>query len=431
MKFLWDADTHAQRPLKVLLLGSSPLLFQSGLTESLAGRFETIAVSHWFLVEMREAFGWELEQYIYFGRYPGAAALIGEPERWRRYIVDSLIETTISRDILLLTRVDKPALLRRLFHLACGYSGQVLAYQKMLGQLQDAGNTVTLAHYLELLRGAGMIAGLPKYAHGQMHQRASSPKLQVLNTALMSALAGRTPAEARQDADYWGRLVESCVGAHLLNTSMGSDLAVSYWRDRNLEVDFMLHRGKTAVAIEVKSGRRRESLSGMQAFAKRYKRPAVSGGGRAGHPVGRVFVPAGRVLAGMSFALLKIQGECPPRADHPPAGAGGVGAFVLLALVVCSAGFSRLSRGRHQCGRNGLKPGLRTESRLKPGLRAVRSAGFSLLGAHGPRAFLSRPGGQNLVGLSLREGQIPTTLPACRCIRCCKRNWPRACNRSA
>jgi len=261
------------------------LLLQSGLTESLAGRFETIAVPHWSLAEMREAFGWELEQFIYFGGYPGAAALIGEPERWRRYIVDSLIETTISRDILLLTRVDKPALLRRLFHLACGYSGQVLSYQKMLGQLQDAGNTVTLAHYLELLRGAGMIAGLPKYAYGQARQRGSSPKLQVLNTALMTALAGRSPAEARQDAEFWGRLVESCVGAHLLNTSMGSDLTVSYWRDRNLEVDFVLHRGKTVVAIEVKSGRRRESLSGMEAFAKRFKPKRVLLVGGQGIPL--------------------------------------------------------------------------------------------------------------------------------------------------
>lgn len=271
VKLLWDADTHAKMPLKVLLLGSSPLLIQSGLTESLAGRFEIIAVPHWSLAEMREAFGWELEQYIYFGAYPGAAELIGEPERWRRYIVDSLIETTISRDILLLTRVDKPALLRRLFHLGCEYSGQILAYQKMLGQLHDAGNTVTLAHYLDLLRGAGMVAGLPKYAHGQVRQRGSSPKLQVLNTALMTAQSGRSQAEARQDGDYWGRLVESCVGAHLLNTSMGGNIVVSYWRDRNLEVDFVLHRGKTNVGIEVKSGRRRESLAGMEAFAKQFK----------------------------------------------------------------------------------------------------------------------------------------------------------------
>lgn len=212
-----------------------------------------------------------LEQYIYFGGYPGAAPLIGEPERWRRYIVDSLIETTISRDILLLTRVDKPALLRRLFHLSCDYSGQILAYQKMLGQLHDAGNTVTLAHYLELLHGAGMVAGLAKYAHGQVRQRGSSPKLQVLNTALMTAQAGRSFAETRGDGDAWGRLVESCVGAHLLNTSLGSGIEVTYWRDRNQEVDFVLHQGRTTVAIEVKSGGRKQSLPGMEAFAKQFK----------------------------------------------------------------------------------------------------------------------------------------------------------------
>ncbi len=271
VKGLWDADTHAGLPLKVLLLGSSPLLIQTGLTESLAGRFEIIPVPHWSLAEMREAFGWGLEQFIYFGGYPGAAPLIEEPERWRRYIVDSLIETTISRDILLLTRVDKPALLRRLFHLACDYSGQILAYQKMLGQLHDAGNTVTLAHYLELLHGAGMVAGLSKYAHGRVRQRGSSPKLQVLNTALMTAQSGRSFEETRHDGDGWGRLVESCVGAHLLNTSMGSGIEVTYWRDRSQEVDFVLHQGAKTVAIEVKSGGRKQSLPGMEAFAKQFK----------------------------------------------------------------------------------------------------------------------------------------------------------------
>ena len=281
VKLLWDADTHAGLPLKVLLLGSSPLLIQTGLTESLAGRFEIIPVPHWSFTEMREGFGWGLEQYIYFGAYPGAAPLIEEPDRWRRYIVDALIETTISRDILLLTRVDKPALLRRMFQLGCDYSGQILAYQKMLGQLHDAGNTVTLAHYLQLLHGAGMVAGLTKYAHGQVRQRGSSPKLQVLNTALMTAQAGRSFEETRRDGDYWGRLVESCVGAHLLNTSLGSGIEVTYWRDRSQEVDFVLHQGRTTVSIEVKSGRRRESLAGMEAFAKQFKpkRQLLVGGG--------------------------------------------------------------------------------------------------------------------------------------------------------
>jgi uncharacterized protein len=271
VKLLWDADTHSDVPLKVVLLGSSPLLIQSGLTESLAGRFEVIAVPHWSFPEIREAFGWNLEQYIFYGAYPGAAELISDPERWRRYILDSLIETTISRDILLLTRVDKPALLRRLFQLGCAYSGQILSYQKMLGQLTDAGNTTTLAHYLDLLRGAGMLAGLAKYARGQVRQRGSSPKLQVLNTALMSAQDGRSLTQARQDSDHWGRLVESCIGAHLFNSSFGTNISVTYWRERNHEVDFVLQEGNATVAIEVKSGGRHESLPGMEAFVHQFK----------------------------------------------------------------------------------------------------------------------------------------------------------------
>ncbi len=271
VKLLWDADTHAREPLKVVVLGSSPLLVQRGLTESLAGRFEIIPVPHWSFGEMREAFGWTLDQFIFYGAYPGAAPLIGEPERWRRYIVDALIETSISRDILLLTRVDKPALLRQLFHLGCDYSGQILAYQKMLGQLQDAGNTVTLAHYLQLLQGAGMVAGLAKFAHGQARQRGSSPKLLALNTALMSAQSGRTFAEARTDGSYWGRLVESCVGAHLLNTSLGTNLEVTYWRDRSQEVDFVLRQGNKLAAIEVKSSLAKDAMPGMEAFARRFQ----------------------------------------------------------------------------------------------------------------------------------------------------------------
>jgi predicted AAA+ superfamily ATPase len=271
VKLRWDADTHSGVPLKVVLLGSAPLLIQSGLTESLAGRFEVIAVPHWSFTEIREAFGWNLEQYIFYGAYPGAAGLIDDPERWRRYILDSLIETTISRDILLLTRVDKPALLRRLFQLGCAYSGQILSYQKMIGQLTDAGNTTTLAHYLELLQGAGMLAGLSKHAHGQARQRGSSPKLQVLNTALMSAQDQRSISQARRDGDYWGRMVESCVGAHLFNSTFGTNISVTYWRERNHEVDFVLQQGGTLVAIEVKSGARRAALPGMDAFVKLFK----------------------------------------------------------------------------------------------------------------------------------------------------------------
>ena len=219
---------------------------------------------------MRDAFGWSLEEYLFYGGYPGAAQLIHEPERWRRYILDALVETSISRDVFLMARVDKPALLRRLFHLACEYSGQILSYQKMVGQLQDAGNTTTLAHYLNLLESAGLVMGLQKYAGQSVRRRASSPKLVVLNTALMTATSGLNIEEARQDTAWWGRLVESAVGAHLANGCRGTDTELYYWHGNNLEVDFVLRRGKKLVGIEVKSGRRKDTLPGMQQFAKEF-----------------------------------------------------------------------------------------------------------------------------------------------------------------
>ncbi|MGH3113150.1 MAG: ATP-binding protein [Gaiellaceae bacterium] len=266
VKRLWDEDTAQDVPLRVFLLGSSPLLLQPGLTESLAGRFELLRVTHWSYAEMREAFDWDVDRFLYFGGYPGAAALIEDEERWRAYILDSLVETTISRDILLLTRVDKPALLRQLFRLACDYSGQILSYTKMLGQLQDAGNTTTLAHYLELLRGAGMVAGLQKYSGSDVRRRGSSPKLVVLNNALVTAASAVGYREAREDPDVWGRLVETAVGAHLVN----GGLDAYYWRERNHEVDFVMERGRGLVGIEVTSGRRKASLPGLSAFADRY-----------------------------------------------------------------------------------------------------------------------------------------------------------------
>ena len=271
VKRLWDEDTRKKRPLKVVLLGSAPLLMAQGLTESLAGRFETLRLPHWSLTEMRAAFGWSLEQYLYFGGYPGAAPLVGDPKRWARYIADSLIETSIARDVLLLTRVDKPALLRRLFELACRYSGQVLSYTKMIGQLQDAGNTTTLAHYLDLLAGAGMVCGLPKYAPDTARSRGSSPKLQVLNTALMTVTAGVGPEEARSDREFRGRLFESAIGAHLANAAAAGECELYYWRDRGQEVDFVVKAHARVTAIEVKSGRAPQAHPGTAAFAAAFK----------------------------------------------------------------------------------------------------------------------------------------------------------------
>jgi predicted AAA+ superfamily ATPase len=266
VKRLWDEDTRAKVKLKVILLGSAPLLLQHGLSESLAGRFEALHLSHWSLSEMQEAFGWSLDQYLFFGGYPGAAPLIRDPARWGRYVQDSLIETTISRDVLLLSRVDKPSLLRRLFQLGCTYSGQILSFNKMIGQLQDAGNATTLAHYLDLLAAAGMVTGLQKYAGETVRRRGSSPKLQVLNTALMTAPLGLTLKQARTDRELWGRLVESAVGAHLVNAATAGVGEVFYWRERNREVDFVVEHRGAVTAIEVKSSRAREALPGLQAF---------------------------------------------------------------------------------------------------------------------------------------------------------------------
>jgi uncharacterized protein len=271
VKRLWDEDTHNRIPLKVVLLGSAPMLISQGLTESLAGRFELLHLPHWSYTEMRTAFDWSLEQYIFYGGYPGAASLIREEQRWRRYILDSLIETTIARDVLLQTRVDKPAMLRRLFELGCRYSGQVLSYTKMLGQLQDAGNSTTLAHYLDLLAGVGMVCGLQKYAGEAVRQRGSSPKFQVFNTALMTAQSSYGLKEAKADREYWGHLVESAVGAHLVNAAAAGECEVFYWRERNVEVDFVIRGGRTLTGLEVKSGRASAARSGLQVFGEAFE----------------------------------------------------------------------------------------------------------------------------------------------------------------
>lgn len=276
-KMLWDEDsfnTERTHPLYVVLLGSSQFLMQQGLGESLAGRFELIRVPHWSFPEMRDAFGFSVSQFIYFGGYPGAASLISDEFRWRSYVLDAIIEPTLSRDVLQMARIDKPALLRRLFVLGCAYSGQILSYQKMIGQLQDVGNTTTLANYLTLLSSAGMLSGLDKFAQDHARSRASSPKLQALNTALISAQLGQDFTTCQHNGELWGRLVESAVGAHLHN-SLEPGTELFYWRERNHEVDFVLRQGQRLGAFEVKSGRNKGALAGLNIFAHTYPTAAA------------------------------------------------------------------------------------------------------------------------------------------------------------
>lgn len=265
----WDSDTLHQVPLKAVLLGSSRLLLQQGLTESLAGRFETTYLGHWSYGEMKKAFDFSPEQFVWFGGYPGAASLIHDEKRWVSYITDSLIETSISRDILMLTRVDKPALMKNLFELGCSYSGQILSFNKIMGQLHDAGNTTTLAHYLRLLDTAGLLGGLEKYSPAIIRQRASSPKFQAHNTALVSAQQQQRLDSVRENPALWGRWVESAIGAHLLNATLSQQMTLTYWRQGNAEIDFVLQQGNRVIGIEIKSGTDQKN-KGMEVFSKQY-----------------------------------------------------------------------------------------------------------------------------------------------------------------
>lgn len=269
IKLLWDEDTRKKLPIKLILLGSTRLLLQQGLTESLAGRFEITYLGHWSFGEMKKAFGWNVNQFVWFGGYPGSADLIPEEPRWKKYISDALIETSISKDILMLTRVDKPALMRKLFELGCIYSGQVLSYNKILGQLLDAGNTTTLSHYLTLLDTAGLLAGLEKFSPDKIRQRGSSPKFMVHNTALISAQRNDFYSDVVASPEKWGRMVESSIGAHLLNYALAEGMHLYYWRHANNEIDFVLERRGKIIGLEIKSGNHQKAR-GMEIFNKEF-----------------------------------------------------------------------------------------------------------------------------------------------------------------
>ncbi len=276
VKRLWDEDTATGCDVRVVILGSAPLLIARGLSESMAGRFEITRLGHWRYNEMRDAFGFSPEQFIFYGGYPGAASLVNDEARWASYVTEALIETTISKDVFLMAPVQKPALLRRVFDLACVYSGQILSYQKMLGQLDDAGNTTTLAHYLDLLEGAGMACGLPKYMGQVVRQRASSPKLQVFNNALMGChwvAQGLGLKAARARPQVWGRLVESAVGTELLARHLTHSTRhplIHYWNNGQKEVDYVVRDGQALQALEVKSGSNEGNVTGLNAFAQQF-----------------------------------------------------------------------------------------------------------------------------------------------------------------
>lgn len=274
----WDEDTRMGLELKVVLLGSSRLLLKKGLTESLAGRYELIRLGHWSYLEMQEAFGFTLDEYIYYGGYPGPAHLIKDERRWKKYVKDSLVAPAIEKDVIMTSNIYKPALMKRLFELGCGYSAEVLSLTKLIGQLQDAGNVTTLAGYLEILNQCSLLAALQKYAKDDARKYNSIPKYQVYNNALMTAYKGRTFEKDRIDPKVWGRWVESAVGAYLLSMAEELEYQLYYWREGADEVDFIIVNGGECIAIEVKSGRRGMN-SGLPKFVMAFhpKRAFVVG----------------------------------------------------------------------------------------------------------------------------------------------------------
>ncbi|MCM1141759.1 MAG: AAA family ATPase [Muribaculum sp.] len=272
----WDTDTFRNLNLKVILLGSSRLLLKKGLTESLAGRFELIRMSHWSYPEMKEAFGITLDQYIYFGGYPGPAHMISDEHRWRKYIKDSLVAPAIEKDVIMTSNIYKPALMKQLFELGCGYSSEIVSLTKIIGQLQDAGNVTTLASYLEILNQCALLTGLQKYANDDARKRNSIPKFQVYNNALLTAYKGRNFEADRTDTMTWGRWTESAVGTHILASAEELDYQVFYWREpartshgKDNEVDYIIVRDGELTAIEVKSGRRGMN-SGLPVFSQAF-----------------------------------------------------------------------------------------------------------------------------------------------------------------
>lgn len=274
VKAEWDADTFNNLNVKAIILGSSRVLLEKGLSESMMGRFEEIRMTHWSFPEMNEAFGLNLEQYVYFGGYPGAAQLIENQDRWEQYVISSIIEATINKDILMDTPISKPALLRQTFELGAAYSGNILSLTKMLGSLQDAGNTVTLSNYINLLNDSGLLTGLNKFSMDLSRRKASIPKFQVYNNALKDVYFDYSFPNVMDHPDKWGHVFESAVGAHIVSCAFKERYDVFYWRENNAEVDFVIKKKNTIAAIEVKSNSRTIN-TGLQEFAKKFN-PKIS-----------------------------------------------------------------------------------------------------------------------------------------------------------
>lgn len=307
VKGLWDRDRWERNRLRVVLLGPVRPLKQPGLTESMTGRFQVMNVPHWSFGEMAEAFGFGLQEYVYFGGYPGTAMFInahacgrkdllgqsaavsedvlGQESAWREYVLDAVADAGAGGDTVALHRVEKPALMAQLFHLGCAYSGQTLSRRNMLGQLSESGNIAIIGRYLGLLSQAGLISSLKCYSESVFTPISRRPKLNVRNTALMSSRSTHTFAQARADRALWGRLTKSAVGAHLCNVS-SSRMRCCYWQHNGSQVDFVLRGASRTVVVEVQGGKTPRTRRGFNAFRKQHPEAELLLVGGRGVPLG-------------------------------------------------------------------------------------------------------------------------------------------------
>ncbi|NBX93829.1 MAG: ATP-binding protein [Proteobacteria bacterium] len=261
IKRRWDEAPYS---LKVVLTGSSALLLEKALGESLAGRFELIRATHWNFSEAHEAFGMTLQQFIEFGCYPGSLSLLPEIDRWGDYIRDSIVESVLGRDLLMLHPVSNPALLRQVFSLALGMPAHVLSLQKMVGQLQSKISLPTLQSYLSLLGQAFLVSGISKYSANLFREKKSSPKLIVHDNALLRAFV--RPIESTLSGEVMGYYFENAIGARFVEAGWDT----FYWKSGDKEVDYVVHGPQgEKYAIEVKSTLcSSKDLNGLKTFCQ-------------------------------------------------------------------------------------------------------------------------------------------------------------------
>ncbi len=260
IKAMWDQQQLSGRKIKCIVLGSSSLSIQKGLSESLAGRFMLTQAFHWNYTESKEGYNLSWEEYLEIGGYPGAYPMRENLSDWQNYVKNSLVQAVIEKDILLNHTVKSPALFRQCFEILTSYPAQEISYTKLLGQLQNKGNTDLIKHYLSLFEGAFLIKQLSKFSAGKIRQKASSPKIIPLCPAFyyMQTLSALTSKEK-------GRIFELIVGMALLR----SGYEMFYWRDGQYEVDYVLKFGKNLWAIEVKSGQSKKA-NGLLRFNQLY-----------------------------------------------------------------------------------------------------------------------------------------------------------------